>query len=202
VRLPGRVIPCRCRRIVTSLLLVLLLCAPVPVVQVAAEDGSPTRHCVFTGSTIVTVRYIHSVERTPVQEMYEARLAGLRLREVRWQSFGAGLPDEYDLRQDDFYVKRVDVGLGRRLDYWFLPLNAVRISVGKQPAFEGPAVPALVSVRVRLVPLVTVIGDPQSFVCATEPSHSATGTDEEHRVEPFGPALECSRLQAISAALE
>ena len=175
---------CRRRSIVIPLLLLLVLCAPVPVVQVAADDGSPVRRCLFAGPTVVTVSYVHSVERTPVLETYVARLAGLRLGEVRWQSFGAGLPDEYDAREDDFYVRRMDVELGRRLDYWFLPLNQVQISVGERLVFEGPAAPSRVSVFVRFVPLVAVSGSRSLLSSAAARVRSAAWKDQEHPVAP------------------
>ncbi len=158
--LPGRDRVRRCRRgiVVWLLLLLAALCVPLPVVEIAADEGSPAGRVWLREATAVTVSYIHSVERTPVRESYQASIAGLRLREVKWQSFGAGLPDEYDDYEDGFYVKRMDVELGRRLECWFLPLNQVQISVGSRVVFEGPAEPSRVSLRIRHVPVLTVIG--------------------------------------------
>jgi hypothetical protein len=85
---------------------------------------------------------------------------------VRWQSFGYGLPDEYDRFEDGFYVRSMDIGLGRRLDYWFLPLNDVRIAIGEQTLFKGPAEPARVSIRVRLVPLFVAIWNSRAATAA------------------------------------
>ena len=158
--LPGRDRERRCRRgIVLSLLLFLsALSVPLPVVEISADDGSPVGRVWLRETTVVTVSYLHSVERTPVRESYQAGIAGLRLREVKWQSFGAGLPDEYDNCKDGFYVKRVDVELGRKLEYWFLPLNRVQVVVGSRVVFEGPAEPSRVTLRIRYVPVLMVVG--------------------------------------------
>jgi hypothetical protein len=145
--------------VISLLLLLVALCVPLPVVEVSADDGSPAGRVWLRETTVVTVSYVHSVERTPVRESYQASIAGLRLREVRWQSFGAGLPDEYDDYEDGFYVKRMDVELGRRLTYWFLPLNEVHVSVGSRVVFEGPAEPSRVNLCIRYVPVFMVAGN-------------------------------------------
>jgi len=141
------------------LLLLVALCVPLFVVEVSADDGSPACRVWLREAAVVTVSYVHSVERTPVRESYRASVTGLRLRQMEWQSFGAGLPDEYDAFKDGFYVKRTDIDFGRRLDYWFLPLNRVQIAVGSRVIFEGPAEPSRITLRIRLLPLFMVIGN-------------------------------------------
>ncbi len=139
------------------LLLLAALCVPAIVVEVTAGGEQPACRVWLRDVSTLTVSYVHSVERTPVRESYSVSVTGIRLREVRWQSFGYGLPDEYDDFEDGFYVKSEDVGLGRRLDYWFMPLNDARIAVGAHTVFEGLDEPARVSIRVRLVPLFVAV---------------------------------------------
>ena len=82
-------------RIVKRLLLLLLvpLCFPVPVLEVGAAGDSHTRVTSLREQARVTVRYVHSVEQTWVEEEYEASRDGVQLRTMRWQSFGAGRAD-------------------------------------------------------------------------------------------------------------
>lgn len=140
--------------IVKRLLLVPLLialCLPVLVVEVRTDSArSAWRLCPCDGIG-VSVRYVHSVERTWVEEHYQAGRDRLRLNLIRWQSSGAGLPAEYDYYADGYYVREMDVEVGRVLDYWFLPLNDVEVSVGGDVVFRGPDRPSRVTVRVRNV---------------------------------------------------
>jgi hypothetical protein len=147
---------------VKRLLLVLLLiglCLPIRVVEVGADSSIRARHlCVGDGAS-VSIRYVHSVERTWVEEHYRAGTDGLHLTMTRWQSFGAGLPTEYDFFADGFYVREMDTAMGRVLDYWFLPLNEAEVSVDGDVVFVGPDTPARVTVRVRLVLLAAWLLD-------------------------------------------
>lgn len=55
------------------------------------EDERGARHLV---AHALTLRYRHSVERTIVEEDYAAGAAGVRVVEMRFESFGAGLPSQ------------------------------------------------------------------------------------------------------------
>jgi hypothetical protein len=148
--------------IVKRLLLVLLvtvLCLPIQVVEVAADSSIRVWHvCVGDGAGVL-VRYVHSVERTWVEEHYRAGMDGLHLTMARWQSFGAGLPAEYHFFADGFYVREMDVAVGRVLDYWFLPLNEAEVWVDGNVVFSAPDTPSRVTVRVRLVLLAAWLVD-------------------------------------------
>ena len=146
-------------RIVKRLLLLLLvpLCLPVPVLEVGAEGDSHTWVTSLREQARVTVGYVHSVEQTWVEESYEVSRDGLRLHSTRWQSFGAGLPDEYDYYEDGFYVKELELDMGTSLSYWFTPLNRVEICVGERVVFRGPEQPSRVNARVRRMPLAGLL---------------------------------------------
>ncbi len=142
-------------RIVNRLLLLLLipLCLPVSVLEVGAEGDSHAWVMSLREQARVTVGYVHSVELTWVEEEYEASRDGLWLRTMKWQSFGAGLPDEYDYYEDGFYVRELELDMGRSLSYWFLPLNRLEICIDGRVVFRGPEQPSRVNARVRRVPL-------------------------------------------------
>ncbi len=146
-------------RIVKRLLLLLLvpLFFPVPVLEVGAEGDSHTWVTSLREQARVTVGYVHSVEQTWVEEAYEASRDGVRLRTMKWQSFGAGLPDEYDYYEDGFYVKELELDMGPSLSYWFLPLNRVEICVDERVVFRGPEQPSRVNARVCRMPLAGLL---------------------------------------------
>ena len=146
-------------RIVKRLLLLLLvpLCLPVPVLELSAEGDGHKWVTSLREQPWVTVGYVHSVEQTWVEEAYEASRDGLRLRTMKWQSFGAGLPDEYDYYRDGFYVKEMELDMGASLSYWFLPLNRVEICVDDTVVFRGPEEPSRVNAKVRRIPLAGLL---------------------------------------------
>ncbi len=149
----------RTGRRILPLLLVFVLCLPVWVVEITADGSLAAPRMRLRDDMSVVVGYVHSVERTWVEETYVVDSDGLRLVRMRWQSFGAGLPDEYDYQAEGFYVRELDMDIGRVLDYWFLPLNRVEISVDGAIVFRGPELPSRVMVRVRRVPLAISILD-------------------------------------------
>jgi len=58
------------------------------------------------------LHYVHSVERTPVVEVYRVRDGAIVLEGMRFRSLGWGLPLEGYVRRDGWFVVS---GLGRRL---------------------------------------------------------------------------------------
>lgn len=129
------------------------LCVPASVVEV--NDGT-LRCCevLWWGECVpATVYYLHSVELTRVEELYDVCGDGIQLRKMVWQSFGAGLPDEYDYYADGSYVSETDISVGSTLSYWFLPLNRVEIRVAGRLVIDGLQEPSHVNLRVRRIPL-------------------------------------------------
>ena len=141
------------------LLVLFALCLPVWVVEITAGASLPAQRMRLRDDVSVIVGYVHSVEQTWIEETYVVDRDGLRLARMRWQSSGAGLPDEYDSYADGFYVRELDIDIGRVLDYWFLPLNRVEISMDGAVVFRGPDLPSRVVVRVHRVPVAISILD-------------------------------------------
>ncbi len=64
-------------------------------------------------SSEFTVKYTHSVELTPVLEVYEIRGGKIILKETIFQSFGAGLPStspyEFDIVENGFRLHDINL---------------------------------------------------------------------------------------------
>ena len=68
---------------------------------VVEDDGGETLLSVpVEENTTVTVAYTHSVEKTPVRDVYAVRDGGLVMTRMEFESFGAGLPSTVDVERD------------------------------------------------------------------------------------------------------
>lgn len=80
---------------------------PVAELRVAAADG---RRVLRVGGVaqgaFVELHYRHSVERTPIVEVYRVESDGLWFVEMRFVSHGAGLPTEGYVREGGQFVLR------------------------------------------------------------------------------------------------
>ncbi len=61
---------------------------------------------------LIELRYLHSVERTPIVEAFRIDSDGLHLVLMRFSSQGAGLPTEGYVREGDHFVIRTDRRVG------------------------------------------------------------------------------------------
>ena len=122
------------RRIIMGFFILCLayfLGAPVYVFSVSRGDGKAVfRRIVFPGTPIV-FSYIHSVERTPVED--ELRSVGGRLWqwEVRVRSHNAGLPSEPGKCGRFFAGGEFMVFRGGRLSFTMLRYRAGNDAVGE-----------------------------------------------------------------------
>ena len=134
-----------------------LLVVPVPVMQVEA-DGQAYRGVLSPFEAVaVELSYVHSVERTRVEEEYDVRPSGIVMRSMSWQSFGAGLPNDYDECVDGWYVKQMGTRQGKTLSYWFLPVNDVRLDIGGNRIFEGPERESMMALSVKCLPMIACV---------------------------------------------
>lgn len=78
-----------------------------------SRSGDHLRSWRLGRDNIFTVKYIHSVERTPVWETYTAEDGKIVLRETIFQSYGAGLPStspyDFDIVEDGFRLYNIDL---------------------------------------------------------------------------------------------
>ncbi len=67
--------------------------SPVHFLMIRSADGSVRASYPLQGTEEFAVRYIHSVQKTPVIEVFRVDFReGLELRETVYTDFGAGLP--------------------------------------------------------------------------------------------------------------
>ncbi|MCI0478496.1 MAG: DUF1850 domain-containing protein, partial [Anaerolineales bacterium] len=62
----------------------------------ADETGAMLRRETFCPTQTLTLRYIHSINKRPVEEVFRATDDGLLLTGVVYDSFGVGMPAEPD----------------------------------------------------------------------------------------------------------
>jgi len=102
----------------------------------------------------ITIKYNHSVERGEVIEILEVKKKGIYVLEMRWQNFGAGLPDDFTSIEDDHYVKRPNEYLGKSLTYWLTPLNNAEIKVNNSTLLYHPNSEVKISFTLKTMPLI------------------------------------------------
>jgi hypothetical protein len=86
-----------------------------PVLEVRVVDARTSRvlwHRASEPGELIELRYQHSVERTPVVEVFRIERDGLHLVLMRFSSQGAGLPTEGYVREGDHFVLRTDRRVG------------------------------------------------------------------------------------------
>ncbi|SIR56583.1 hypothetical protein SAMN05421858_2852 [Haladaptatus litoreus] len=66
-----------------------------------AETGEPILVTPVKNGTQVTLAYTHSVEKTPVRDVYAVDGIELEMTEMRFQSYGAGLPANADVTTEN-----------------------------------------------------------------------------------------------------
>ncbi|WP_236627003.1 DUF1850 domain-containing protein [Palaeococcus pacificus] len=105
---------------------------PFNVLIISNGDSS---HTYLLGEKTVTISYIHSVQRSEIVEVLKANGSGLYAVEMKWKDFGAGLPEDIQYTEDGYYVKRINIYLGKSLSFWFIPFNQAKIKVGSKLVF-------------------------------------------------------------------
>lgn len=140
------------RRRLLLFLIALVLMLPVPVLEVTGDGATYRRLLVPGWPAIITLSYTHSVELTPVEEVYEVRPGGMVMVSMAWNSFGAGLPDTYDVASPEGFSRYQRTPVGTVLSYWFIPINNVALDIGLTRVFEGPDRDSAVEVSVRWLP--------------------------------------------------
>ncbi|RKX47102.1 MAG: DUF1850 domain-containing protein, partial [Thermotogae bacterium] len=73
-----------------------------------------------------------------------------------WKDFGAGLPEDIQYSENGYYVKKVNIPLGKSLSFWFIPPNHAKISVNEE-VILSPTKETLVNFNVKKCPLILAI---------------------------------------------
>lgn len=94
---------------------IILIISVIPMKVLLASDmitGDYLRSWRIGSDNRFTIKYIHSVERTPVLEVYTIDSGEIVLRETIFQSFGAGLPStspyDFEVVEDGFRLFNID----------------------------------------------------------------------------------------------
>lgn len=83
--------------------------ASYTVVIEDAQTGEPLLEQPVDDGTEITLAYTHSVEKTPVRDVYVVDGTELRMVRTEFHSHGAGLPTSSDIeRTDDGFVLELD----------------------------------------------------------------------------------------------
>jgi len=140
------------RAFLVLFLLAILFSVPINAFVIWDKEES----CVFPlGEVWLRIEYNHSVEHSRVIEIIEVNSSGMFVRKMLWKDFGAGLPEDIQGIEGDYYYKLIDQPLGKSLDYWFIPFNRAMIMVNNKTVLT-PKGPELVHFRVKKCPLLLV----------------------------------------------
>jgi hypothetical protein len=115
---------------------------PVPVLRVTAGEGKTLWTHALQGPLELRLEYQHSVERTPIVEVYVAGPGHLQFTSMEFVSHGAGLPTSGYVREGGRFVLR---------EVRELPVLPIRVS-----RLAGPR---LVIERAGVLDLVALAGD-------------------------------------------
>jgi len=138
------------------LLLSLLVFAFVFPVHTLVIQDKEASYTTILGTAWMSIEYNHSVEHSEVIEIIEVNSSGMFVRKMLWKDFGAGLPEDIQGMEGDYYYKIVDQPLGKSLDYWFIPFNRAKIIVDNKTVLT-PKGPELVHFRVKRCPIILIL---------------------------------------------
>jgi len=128
-----------------------------PTDALVVNDGH-TSHTFMIGDGFnITIYYIHSVERSPIYEVLWVNSTGIYAIQMRWKDFGAGLPEDIQyVDAQGFYVKNIDIYLGKNLSFWFIPINQAHIWVDGVLVFT-PHTPTLVNFTIERTMIISTL---------------------------------------------
>ncbi len=149
-------------KIIFLLIIIIGLLFESPVIVISCGNHvlyeKPLR-----GELRVILRYVHSVEKTPVIEVFKVKEDGIFLEKFLWQSFGAGLPLEpinakaRITEVGDFYcMDSIGENLGYEITAWFIPENKCEIHVNGEHVVKLDG-GGLLTIRLIHIPLYEAV---------------------------------------------
>lgn len=136
-------------------LLFFILFFPASVIGIEFND----KICYYplgSNSTLEVV-YTHSVSLTRVIDVYRVSKDGIYALQEKWQEFLAGQPTNFDYRAGKFYVKNLNIYLGKSWEYWFIPVNNVTVKINGRLVFVQPKEEGIMKIEVKKVPILLII---------------------------------------------
>jgi len=122
----------------------------------ALEIGFNKNVCYFPLSSNPTliISYTHSVSLTKVVDIYRINKTGIYAIQEKWQEFMAGQPLDVQYTEGQFYVKDMNMYLGKSWEYWFIPLNNVTVKISDKIVFTQLKEEGIMKFKVKKVPFV------------------------------------------------
>lgn len=137
------------------LFLLIPLLFPINILEV--NFNNTVKYFPYLNELPITIKYNHSVERGEVIEILEVNKGGIYVLEMKWQNFGAGLPEDFTSIEDNYYVKRPNKCLGKSFTYWFIPLNNAEVKVNNSTLLYHPNSEVKISFTLKTMPLIEFI---------------------------------------------
>jgi len=137
------------------LFLLLFLLFPVPVIGI--EFNENVCYCPIGSNSTLEVVYTHSVSLTRVVDVYRVSEDGIYVLQEKWQEFLAGQPINFDYRIGKFYVKNLNMHLGKSWEYWFIPVNNATVKINGRIMFVQPKEEGIMKIEVRKIPFLLMI---------------------------------------------
>jgi len=127
--------------------------------EVKTEEGTYTCSLFFNSELILSIEYIHSVSLTKVIDKFKISKEGIWAIESRWQQFDAGQSTDFTKVEGNFFVKEMNLFLGKKWCYWFIPLNRVNVKLGQKEIFNNIEKEGKVLFEVKKKPVVFILFD-------------------------------------------
>jgi len=139
--------------------LVLVILALVPVDTLVIKFNEKVCYVPLNSNFTLTVRYTHSVSLTKIVDVYRVDEKGIYAIQEKWQQFDAGQPLDIQRIEDGYFVKSMNVYLGKSWQYWFIPLNNATVEINGKVVFVQPEEEGILRFEIEKVPaILTIIG--------------------------------------------
>ncbi len=139
------------------LLLVFLVFALLPVNALEIKFNEKVCYYPLISNFTLIVAYTHSVSLTKVIDVYRIDKTGIYAIQERWQQFDAGQPLDIQDKEGQFFVKNMNMSLGKSWEYWFIPLNNATVKIDGKVVFVQPKEEGIMKFKIRKVPAILTI---------------------------------------------
>jgi hypothetical protein len=137
--------------------LVLVVLALVPVDTLVIKFNEKVCYVPLNSNFTLTVRYTHSVSLTKIVDVYRVDEKGIYAIQEKWQQFDAGQPLDIQRIEDGYFVKSMNVYLGKSWQYWFIPLNNATVEINGKVVFVQPEEEGILRFEIEKVPAILTI---------------------------------------------
>ena len=147
---------------------------------IAEDTGAPLLAIPVQNGTIVTLAYNHSVEKTPVRDVYEVNGTAMTMVRMEFDSYGAGLPSHLPVeRSESGTLVAYPNGTYERLTVQPGPIAGHTLEVGDE-SFDLVSLADGAVVSLQIVVCEPVAAEPASKTTSSPTDHLIAVTDNEH----------------------